>query len=110
MAKRAASGVSKPDAIRSALREHSDKGPSEIAVILQKQGVDVTASYISVVKSSLKSKRRGQGKRVLVRANSDRVSVRRSPLAAAVEFVRAVGGIEAAKQAIASIEEIQSLS
>ncbi len=48
--------VNKSAAIRKFLADHPDVGPTEAAARLTKQGIAVTASYVSGIKTSQKSK------------------------------------------------------
>ena len=104
MAKKA--GVNKSQAIRDALRDNPGKPPRTIAEILKGKGVTVTAQYVSMVKSTSKGKRKK--KTVKIRKLKRGGSL--APLAAAIEFIRATGGIEAAKSALAAVEAIKKLS
>lgn len=50
--------LSKTDAIRAALRESANGSPSEVAEKLNKQGIKVTAQYVSTIKAN--DKRRAE--------------------------------------------------
>jgi hypothetical protein len=102
--KKAAAGVNKSEAIRVALKEHRGKKPKEIAAILNEQGVRVTAQYVSVIKGTLK------GKKKTVKVRKLQKDAGLSSFSAAVAFIRAAGSLDAAKSALASIEEIKKLS
>jgi len=103
MAKKA--GVNKSQAIRDALGEHPRKPPREIVEILKGKGIAVSAQYVSMVKSSMKGKRKAKTVKVrkLGRAGS------LGSLAAAVEFIRTAGGLAAAKSALEAVEAIKKL-
>jgi hypothetical protein len=103
MAKKA--GVNKSQAIRDALRDNPGKPPRVIADLLKAKGVNVTAQYVSMVKSTSKGKRKKGS--VKVRKMGRKGSL--GALAAAVDFIRAAGGLEAAKSALAAVEAIKRL-
>ena len=48
--------ISKSAAIRKALKKSKNGSPTEIANVLNKQGVQVTAAYVSTIKASDKRK------------------------------------------------------
>jgi hypothetical protein len=96
--------VNKSQAIRDALDAHPDKSPSEIAEALKAQGLNVNAQYVSTIKSNAKAKdRKAVTRRKPGRARNNGFGT----VAAALEFIRAVGGIEPAKQALQTVEEIR---
>jgi hypothetical protein len=112
----ARSKVNKSAAIREALSAHPDKPPSEIAELLKSQGIKgVSATYVSNVKGMAKLARkarragrkagRAQGKR----AGGSTVgngAVAENPIVAALNLVRSAGSLEAARQALGTVEEI----
>ena len=80
--------------------------PMEIALLLAEQGVRVTPAYVSTVKFSLRgAKTKSKRVRVIRRKPASGLG----PLAAAVEFIRTAGGLEAAKTTLAAIEEVRRL-
>lgn len=107
----AKSEINKSQAIREALRAHRGKTPTQIADILKEQGVHVTSAYVSNVK--FHTAHRGKRRKVAVSGAARRT---RGPgasgnnslgnLGAALDFVRAAGGLDAAKAALATIDEI----
>ena len=107
--------INKSQAIREALRAHRDKTPIEIAEMLTAKGVEVNAQYVSTIKSNMRKNvsSRAQG------AARDSAGGRKSSLNgttqfgnglqvinAAVELVKVAGGIEQAKSALSTVEEI----
>ena len=108
----AKSEVNKSQLIRDALRANRRKSPTEIAEMLKGKGVNVTATYVSNVKfHSRHGRRSSAGQSLPVRGTARRT--RRSKLAksfsgipAALEFIKVAGGLEAAKAALGTIEEI----
>jgi hypothetical protein len=115
MAKRGDSGVNKSEEIRKALQANPGKGPKEIAEMLKAGGVAVNAQYVSVIKGTMKRRKGRRGRkpgrkpgRIAVRTTMTRGSG--NALTSAIQFVKDAGGIKAAKEALAAIEEIKSLS
>jgi len=108
MAKRTA--VNKSKAIRDALAAHPDKTPMEIADVLASQGLKISPTYISNVKSMSKAARKARraGKRMKRKGRSGVANgaIAVNPIVAALDFVRSAGGLEAAKQALGTVEEI----
>ena len=106
MAKKAA--VNKSALIREALAANRGKAPSEIATLLnEKHGLKLTGQYVSTIKSNA---RKRKGRRV-VRAAARRTTVRAAAngmagVSAALEFIKATGGLDAAKSALGTLEEI----
>lgn len=107
--------INKSQAIREALRANRDKTPIEIAELLKSGGVDVNAQYVSTIKSNMRNTSQAVRK---VRRGIQRAG-RKSRLSgasqfgnglhvinAAVELLKIAGGIEQAKAALATVEEI----
>lgn len=107
--------INKSQAIREALRAHRDKTPIEIAELLKAKGVDVSAQYVSTIKSNMRRTSKAVRK---VRRGIQQAG-RRSHLNgtshfgnglqvinAAVELLKIAGGVEQAKEALATVEEI----
>jgi hypothetical protein len=101
MAKKAA--VNKSQAIRDALQAHPEKSPKEIAEMLVADGYKVNAQYVSTIKSNAKMKMR---RTVLRRRPSEGSGV--GPIGAALDFIRAAGGLDQAKQILSTVEELKS--
>ena len=106
--------VNKSQAIRAALKANRKKSPLEIAELLKADGVNVTATYVSNVK--FHSKGRGRGRRAMtVRGTARRTRKGKSAgasfsnIPAALEFIRAAGGMENAKSILQTVEEISSM-
>jgi hypothetical protein len=106
MAKKAPALGNKSQAIRDALAANPDKSPKEIAELLSTQGYKLNAQYVSTIKSNAAAKSRG-GRKV-VRRRPGAASVNASPMTAALEFIRAAGGLAQAKSVLDTIEQIQS--
>lgn len=107
MAKKAASEVNKSQAIRDALKENPDKSPKWIADMLTQKGINVSAQYVSVIKSAAKGKQRS--KRVPKLKAQVHSAGGVDVLNAALVFIRATGSLSAAKRALTAVEEIQHL-
>jgi hypothetical protein len=100
--------INKSQAIRDALAAHPDRSPSEIAEDLKAKGLDVNAQYVSTIKSNAKAK--GRKRRVVKRRKPGARAARNGlgPVQAALELIRAAGGLEEAKHALQTVEEIRS--
>jgi hypothetical protein len=107
--------MNKSQAIRDALRANRGKTPLEIAELLKAKGVEVNAQYVSTIKSNMRKTskavrkvRRGiqrAGRRSHVNGASDFGSGLKV-IKAAVELLKIAGGMEQAKAALATVEEI----
>jgi len=98
----------KSQAIRDALKAHKGKSPAEIAEILKGKGIEVSGPYVSTIKSNMgkgkkgkKGRRKKHGTGVGTGIAADMAAV-----PAALEFIKAAGGLEAAKAALGTVEEI----
>ncbi|MFN0197413.1 MAG: hypothetical protein ACKVT0_11765 [Planctomycetaceae bacterium] len=107
--------INKSQSIRDALRANRDKSPSEIADMLKAKGIDVNAQYVSTIKSNMhktskavKKVRRGiqRAGRNSKLSGDNNVKNGLQVINAAVELLKAAGGIEQAKAALATVEEI----
>ncbi len=99
----------KSGAIRAALKAHSEKGPTEIAELLNAQGWDVTAQRVSVVKSALKAKKKAKKAEpapqpAAVELPKDAVSI--GLLCKAKKLVQELGGIKEAKTALNALAQL----
>jgi hypothetical protein len=95
-------------AIRDAIAANPSLKAQEIADLLAKQGIKATAQYVYVVKASGKKKSRKTkrvAKKMARRGGAEGVGT----LAAAIEFIKAAGGVAQAQAALAQIEEIRGL-
>ena len=104
MVKSKKEAANKGQAIRDALAAHPEKSPSEIAEQLKAKGLDVNAQYVSTIKFNAKAKGR---KSVMRRKPGRGGGVGFGPVAAAMDFIRAAGSLEAAKHALQMVEEIR---
>jgi hypothetical protein len=108
MAKSKSATVNKSQAIRDALEAHPDKSPSEIAEALKAKGLDVSAQYVSTIKSNAKVK--GRKRRVVKRRRPGRIVAGNGSadhiMKAGLHFVVLAGGIEAARERLVGLQEL----
>ena len=125
------SSVSKTQEIKNALAATPDKSPKEIADALTARGVDVSANYVSNIKSSLKA-----GPSAPKRTTKKKVAAKKKPvkrkaaakkkvapkkaaptkapveaitykqLSMAKELAQKLGGVEKAKQTLAALSNL----
>jgi hypothetical protein len=102
--------MNKSQVIRDALKANKGKSPTEIAAMLnEKHGLSLTGQYVSTVKSNARKTRKiiRNVRRMVRRAGRGGIGTNDlSGVRSAVDFVKAVGGMEAAKAALATVEEI----
>ena len=107
--------INKSQAIREAVKSNPEKSPSEIAELLKAKGVDVNGQYVSTIKSKMRKTRRAVRKmrRGIRRAGRRSRLVGGNPtdnglqvMNAALELMKIAGGLEQAKTALATVEEI----
>lgn len=99
--------TNKSQAIRDALAAHPDKSPLELSEVLKTQGLKIPPTYISTIKSNMKAKRRR--KKPKAGKVASRASGVGNGLMAAFELVKASGGIEGAKAALGTIEQLSKV-
>jgi hypothetical protein len=109
MAKKAAAGPNKSQAIREYKSNHSGAGPKDIAAALADQGVKVTPAFVSTVLSN--AKRRGKkGKRRGGRPAGTGAKPGRkdalSQLVLAKKMSDQFGGVEKARAALDALAQI----
>lgn len=109
MAKKAAAGPNKSEAIRNYKSSHASAGPKEVAAALNEQGVKVTAGFVSTVLSNAKRKG-GKGKRKGGRPKGSTTTVTRgdalSKLVLAKKMSDQLGGVEKAREALDALAKI----
>jgi hypothetical protein len=103
----------KTDAVKAALKANPKMQPKEIAELLQSQGWDIKAQLVSVVKSNLKSKKKGKGAAKTVKAAPAAKSsgakdggISLDSLKKAKDLAAQLGGINQAKAALAALSEL----
>lgn len=98
MAKRATNKPSKAGAIRNYQMENPDATPAVVAEALKKAGYkDVTPQYVSTIKSMDKRKSDGPTKSGQITGDD---------LMAAKEFVKSLGGVGRAKEAMDMLSKL----
>lgn len=102
MAKRSKKGGSKSAAIREYRRTNPEAKPKEIAESLNQNGFKITPQYVSTILSNDRKKNPG-GRR---QRAGEAASI--DQLLAVKKLVNAVGGVEAAQQAIAQYSRLMA--
>lgn len=103
--------INKSQAIRDALRANPEKSPSEIAEVLKAKGIDVNGPYVSTIKTNMRKMRRvvrkvrraGRRSRIV---GGTQTNNGLQVMNAAVDFVKMAGGLEQARAALTTMEEI----
>lgn len=91
--------------IRAALEKYPDKTPKWISELMMGKGLTVSAQYVSTIKSNA-GKKNGKKGRKAKRFAGQEVGNGLIGIAAALEFIKATGGLEAAKAALGTVEDI----
>lgn len=106
----------KTKAVRDLLLAKPELGPTAAAEELQKRGWQVTATYVSNVKHLMKNKTqdaaaesRAASVPVSARASREADSVSVNALFAAKDLVQKLGGLEQARQALATLAQLSQL-
>lgn len=105
MARRSSEDVNKSKAVRDYVKGHRKAKPRQIVAALKEQGIEVSANYVSNIKSTAKRKKR-KGGRVKAAAAVANGATGRDYLAvvkllqAAQAFTQQAGGVKQAKQAL----------
>ena len=99
----------KTAAIKAALKANPNKGPKEIAELLNAEGWDMTAQRVSVVKSALKAKKKAKAVPASAPETGpvvpkDAVSV--GLLVKAKKLVQELGGVKEAKTALNALAQL----
>ncbi len=104
-------GVNKSAAIRDYLDKDPKAKPLEIVSALSDKGVDVTASFVSNVKSKIKKSGRRRKRRATASASSNgRSSAQTTSVTALVgakKFAEQSGGIDEAQKALDILKKLQ---
>ena len=117
MAKKKAGAVNKSQCIRDYHKAHPKHKPKQISAELGKQGVDVTAQFVSTILSTSKKKRKigkpgrpkGSGsrqKRARGGANGSSGEVSFDSLLKIKSIVDEMGGIDEARAALSALERL----
>jgi hypothetical protein len=101
MAKKAAAkkSVNKSKAIRDHAEKHPDDGPIAIAGALGKRSIEVTAAFVSTVRSNDKRKTNGNGRKVRRGKGGELDDTTVRALTSAKKLVDEAGSVAAAKAA-----------
>ncbi|MBM4090248.1 MAG: hypothetical protein FJ276_12625 [Planctomycetes bacterium] len=98
----------KTAAIKAALKAHPKKQSKEIAELLQAEGWEISALYVSAIKSTMKKKRKkaspSPSSEAAPALPKDAVSV--SSLRKAKKLVAELGGIKQAKTAVDALAQL----
>jgi len=109
------SGVNKSKAIREYYEQNPDAKPLDVVAALKQQGVNVSAAFVSTIRSTSKKKSAPTGKRGRpVGSTSARTSsgggggasVSIDSLLKMKSAVKDMGGIEKAKAALSALEKL----
>ncbi|EMI45797.1 MULTISPECIES: hypothetical protein [Pirellulaceae] len=124
MAKKKSDGVNKSQAIRDYYAANPKAKPMEVAEAMKAQGIDVTAQFVSTVKSNSKKSKttstRGRASsRKAVSKKAVKKATRRGPRASkatsevsldsllnAKKLVEEMGGVEGARNALSVLEQL----
>lgn len=101
--------VNKSQAIRDFFATNKKATTAEVIEALAKQGITVTTGLVTTVKSKLigRKKRRKKVKEVVAAVAPTGIGVKEIKMA--LSFIKAIGSVQAAKQALAAAEEIKKI-
>ena len=97
------SGVSKTQAVKTFFKKNPKASNQEAVDALAKEGITISTNYISNIKSNRKKRRN------VVKAAVATGQIGIPEIKAALTFIKSVGSVAAAKQAIAAAEEIRKI-
>ena len=98
--------VSKSEAIRNYYKANPKAKTSEVIEALGKEGIKVSVSLVTTVKAKRKRRRKAV-KQVVAAVAPTGIGVRE--IKAALSFIKDVGSVDAAKQALAAAVEIKKV-
>ena len=98
--------VNKSQAIRDYLKAHRKARAPEVVDALAKEGITVTIGLVNNVKANSKKRRRAV-KKVVATVAPTGIGVKE--IKEALAFIKAVGSVDAAKQALAAAVEIKKI-
>jgi hypothetical protein len=96
-------GVNKTQAVRDFLKANKKATNSEVVAALGKQGITVTSNYVSTIKTKHQKRRQVVTKAVATG------SIGVPEIKSALAFIKAIGSVAAAKQALAVAQEIREI-
>ena len=107
-------GDNKSQAIRTYLKANRGEGPTAVATALGKQGVKVTAAYVSTIKLLDKRKKKGSAKKAgkksgakaAGRSQARKDTVSMSTLLEAKRLAAQMGGVDKAKTALDALSKL----
>lgn len=103
---KAKESVNKAALVREMLKAHKGKGPTENSALLKSEkGIAVPASYVSVVKSQIRGKKKARKLVKKVEAATGDTSA----LYAAAELIVKAGGIAQAQAALDAVKKVAAI-
>jgi hypothetical protein len=96
-------GINKTQAIREYFKANKKATNKEVVDAMAKKGITVSANYVSTIKT----KHNKRGKVAKKAMASGEIGV--SEIKAALSFLKAVGSVSAARQALVAAEEIRKI-
>jgi hypothetical protein len=102
--------ISKAQTVRDYLKAHPDKGNKEVAEVLTKQGLKISANHVANIKSKMVvSRGKRRRRRTAAKSMSAKMGVSVAEIKAAFALLKQCGSIELAKGALAAAVEIQKV-
>jgi len=98
-----ANGVNKTQAVRDFLKANKKATNSEVVASMAKQGILVTSNYVSTIKTK-HNKRRQVVKKAVATG-----SIGIPEIKTALAFIKSIGDVAAAKQALAVAQELRAI-
>jgi len=96
-------GVNKTKAVKDFFKKNPKASNQEAVDALAKEGITISTNYISNIKSNRKKRRN------VVKATVAKGEIGVTEIKAALSFIKTVGSVAAAKQALAAEEEIRKI-
>jgi len=96
-------GVNKAQAVRDFLKANKKATTSEVVEALAKQGITVTSNYVSAIKT--KHHKRRQVVKTAVATGTIGIP----EIKAALSFIKSIGDVAVAKQALAVAQELRAI-
>ena len=96
-------GVNKSQAVREYLKANRKAKNQEVVDALAKKGITITANYVGNIKAT-HNKRQRAARKIVATGGVGIPEVK-----AALAFIKVVGSVEAAKQALAVAQEIRKI-
>ncbi len=100
-------GVNKTHAVRDYLKANKKAKAQEVVDALAEQGITITVGYVRTIKA--KSKRRRRAVKAVVENVASQGVVGIPEIKAAFSFLKAVGSVDVAKQALAAAIDIKKI-